>query len=294
MCKKYNKAITIITLLLVLFISFYLYSQTQQDKDISEKISQHIKIIHLSNEISSYAKRAEGHLFLFLMLGKNSDREKFFIRTSVLNDYIQKIEPLLQDNVILSYSSKLQDYNNKLIISTQNVLSIYDQEKLSLKDFNIKENSVLIQEIHSLSSNIRKTGVELVDLSTSNLQNNKENINKKNKLKHLALGVFLIIILLFLIVIIYQSGKLSMSVKIKEMEKRTIFDATIRSTQHIVFNLLNQMQYFKLEADQSKTFDKEINALYEETMSEGKKLVDQLCSVDVLTAENINKSVYPE
>jgi hypothetical protein len=80
----------------------------------------------------------------------------------------------------------------------------------------------------------------------------------------------------------------------KEEEKRIIFTAAVSSTQHIVFNLINQMQYFKLEADKSNVFDEEVNRLYEETIKEGKELVDRLSAVEELTEENISKSVYPQ
>lgn len=80
----------------------------------------------------------------------------------------------------------------------------------------------------------------------------------------------------------------------KEAEKLAVFNATVRSTQHIVFNLINQMQYFKLVADKTNVFDQKVNKLYEETMKEAKELVDNLSAVDELTEESINRSTYPE
>ena len=78
----------------------------------------------------------------------------------------------------------------------------------------------------------------------------------------------------------------------KEKEKRIIFDATLSSTQHIINNLLNQMQYFKMKADESSVFDDEVNELYNHSMKEGKELFDKLCSVEELTENNISNSVH--
>ncbi len=80
----------------------------------------------------------------------------------------------------------------------------------------------------------------------------------------------------------------------KEKEKRIVFNATVSSTQHILNNLLNQMVYFKMKAEKSNLFDNETIELYEQSMKEGKELVEKLSSVKELTEEKIKKSVYPE
>lgn len=103
-----------------------------------------------------------------------------------------------------------------------------------------------------------------------------------------------IVIVVLLILFGLYTDYHTKSILKKEAEKREIFNATVSSTQHIVFNLINQMQYFKLEADKSNVFDQEVNRMYEETMKEGKELVDKLSAVDELTEENINRSTYPE
>ena len=82
--------------------------------------------------------------------------------------------------------------------------------------------------------------------------------------------------------------------KQKEEEKRVIFNATVTSTQHILNNILNQMQYYKILAEQANAFDDEVSQSYEETIKEGKELVEKLSSVDILTAENIKESVAPQ
>lgn len=102
--------------------------------------------------------------------------------------------------------------------------------------------------------------------------------------------VIVVLLILFGLYADYQTK----SILQKEKEKRILFNATVSSTQHIVFNLLNQMQFYKIEADKSNVFDEEVNTLYEQTMKEGKELVDKLSAVDELTEENIIKSVYPQ
>lgn len=79
-----------------------------------------------------------------------------------------------------------------------------------------------------------------------------------------------------------------------EREKLKIYQATIHSTQHILNNLLNQMQLFRMELENPGTFKDEIKDSFEECFAEGKELVQRLSSVNELTAEDILKSVDPE
>jgi len=102
-----------------------------------------------------------------------------------------------------------------------------------------------------------------------------------------------IIIIVLLIAFGIYADKTTKAMLKKEHEKRVVFNATISSTQHILNNLLNQMQYFKLMADESKAFDSKIQAQYDNTMLEGKELVDKLSAVEELTEANIKASVEP-
>ena len=80
----------------------------------------------------------------------------------------------------------------------------------------------------------------------------------------------------------------------KEKEKREIYLATAGSAQHIINNLLNQMQLFKMEAEANTELNEGVVALYDNAINEGKFLVKKLSSIDVLTREKIKQSVYPE
>ncbi len=80
----------------------------------------------------------------------------------------------------------------------------------------------------------------------------------------------------------------------KEKEKRVIYKTTMQSTQYILNDLLNQMQYFKMIVDDSNVFDNKTNELYEKMIKEEKELLYELSSVEELTEESIIASVYPK
>lgn len=103
-----------------------------------------------------------------------------------------------------------------------------------------------------------------------------------------------IVIVVILICFGIYADKHTKSIIEKEKDKRIIFEATVRSTQHILNNLLNQMQSFKMEADEINAFDDEVLQTFENTILEGKELVIKLSSVEELTEKNIIDSVYPK
>jgi len=80
----------------------------------------------------------------------------------------------------------------------------------------------------------------------------------------------------------------------KEEEKRKIYLATVTATQHVMNNFLNQMQLFRLEAEEKDCLNDEAAALLDPLIREGAEQIQKLASVKELTEENIRRSVYPE
>ena len=87
----------------------------------------------------------------------------------------------------------------------------------------------------------------------------------------------------------YQTKKILKS----EREKRIVFHATVSASQHILNNLLNHMQYFKIKMDESDSFDEETTRLFNESLTDAEELVIKLSTVEELTEDRIKDSVYP-
>ena len=79
-----------------------------------------------------------------------------------------------------------------------------------------------------------------------------------------------------------------------ERAKREIFLATVSSTQHVLNNLLNQMQLVFLDASKTHKLSDETRKLLEQSIKESKEQVDKLSSVTKLDAKTIKKSVQPD
>ena len=102
----------------------------------------------------------------------------------------------------------------------------------------------------------------------------------------MRLGI-VVLMIIFGIYADIQTGKLLA----KEQEKREVFIAMVSSTQHILNNLLNQMQVALVDADGVKALDDETRKLLKQALIKGKEQVIQLSSVTELDGVTIRKSI---
>ncbi|WP_297766560.1 hypothetical protein [uncultured Muriicola sp.] len=64
------------------------------------------------------------------------------------------------------------------------------------------------------------------------------------------------------------------------MEKVEIYTSMLQANNHILNNFLNKMYLFKMEADESKDFDKEILAEYSGIIDETKAQIKNLEGIE--------------
>jgi diguanylate cyclase (GGDEF)-like protein len=167
-------------LLLILLLSSY-YGAYQLSKSITNS-NKHLETITIANNISSFVKRAEGHLFLYLTLGNKSDRDKFFSRIDSLKVNLSKLKgdtnfdadtKLDSANEIFYLGIGLIDYKDKSISNNADFLFESHKEKLLL--------------FHRLSSEIRVTGVNLTNQTTTQLNKSSETILEQSKIIYILL-----------------------------------------------------------------------------------------------------------
>ena len=82
--------------------------------------------------------------------------------------------------------------------------------------------------------------------------------------------------------------------RIKELEKREVFRATISAMHHIVLNFLNSAQVFRHEASKCKGFSRSKIREFDEISKKCCDEVENLGAVEELTKEGIEKTVYPK
>lgn len=82
--------------------------------------------------------------------------------------------------------------------------------------------------------------------------------------------------------------------KEKQLEAIRIHSSMTSASQHILNNLLNQMQIIRIEALSSNDFDKELIKLYDVAIDEAQSLIQRLSRVEKITGDNIWASVDPQ
>lgn len=102
---------------------------------------------------------------------------------------------------------------------------------------------------------------------------------------------------LFIIVLIAAFGffadNRARRIKATEREKHDVYVATVRSTQHILNNLMNQLQLAFLDLEKEHCLESDTRRLLEQSIREGKEQVERLSTVTEITSESIEDSVRP-
>ena len=169
--KKKIIAGFLITILLVIVVGWFgLYAIQQIAGSFDDFEDYEIKL-DAAAEASSYAKRAEGHLLLYLMLKNETDKEKFPQRHSsleekiaILDEEVTLSEAKEQINILKSCCEEILEYGNHLI-------QLHDENP---EIFNSTNHTELIRKFHDASSGARKASVEIVDIKTSALSQDIE------------------------------------------------------------------------------------------------------------------------
>ena len=205
-------------LVFLLFISIGIIISDEFDTDveINQHIDSHLKLVGMANETSGYAKRAEGHLFLYLMLENPADRDKFFKRVEKIRELVQQMNTILPDNEELQMLDSISSETEKLEADGNKLLELFDQSKAHKQNQNqgmdFSGHAAIIKSFHDSSSKIRKLGVELVNHSTGILNENTNKINDSKKLNLYSQLLLIFITLTILVLLVYQSGKLTSSI----------------------------------------------------------------------------------
>ncbi len=79
-----------------------------------------------------------------------------------------------------------------------------------------------------------------------------------------------------------------------EHEKVKIYKAMLSSAHHVLNNFLNQMLLFKITAEDTPGFDKEVLDLYDVVMEEAKEQISALSSITEVSEERIKEAVRPK
>lgn len=250
-------------LLLTLLMSSY-YGAYQLTRSITNH-SEHMETISIANNISSFVKRAEGHLFLYLTLGNKSDRDKFFSRMDSLKINLSK----LKNNNEFDADTKL-DSANEMFYLGMGLIDYKDKSISKNPDFLFESHKEKLLSLHRLSSEIRVAGVDLVNITTTQINKSSETILEHSKIIYIILLLSGVVCLLLIVLQIkkrsddleysqklaYDLDKLSNTDELTKIGNRRSFNSVfitewqraIRNKKSIALMIID-IDFFKLYND---------------------------------------------
>jgi len=112
-------------------------------------------------EVSSYAKRAEGHMFLFVTLHDPVDRKAFFKMCELLQVQLGVLEQRVRDPGGEALVRKARAQAMRLLSIGQVLLRSYDETRQSGGAWRLETHEQQIDAFHHASSTVRRCGVQL-------------------------------------------------------------------------------------------------------------------------------------
>lgn len=151
-------------IIIVLVVAIGIFGMLSR-KDIVksfESAEKHFRsIITSATEASSYAKRAESHLILFLTFHDRSDREKFFDRYNSLVEEIKIMDKAVTVPEAREIVEGIKADTVRLLPAGESLLKAYDRDMSQSGRFIPAEHEKEIRALNEIASNIRQHGVDL-------------------------------------------------------------------------------------------------------------------------------------
>jgi PAS domain S-box-containing protein len=158
---------SILIILLVLAVGIYGLNASKEIAASFEGGEEHFRsIVSAATEASSYAKRAEGHLMLYVTLHDEADRENFFIQHTSLLEQVVILDERAKFTEARVILDNIKSNTDELVIAGNSLLEAYDEDMAKTGVFETEKYEELILALHDAASAIRRDGIELADFET--------------------------------------------------------------------------------------------------------------------------------
>lgn len=175
-------------------------------------------IIEASGEVSSYAKRAEGHALLFLTLHNESDRQKFYMRIASLREQNSIINARVRNPQARKILDDIKYQTDELQSIGESLFQAYDYETYTTGNFEAKNHEELIQKLDNAAAEIRNDGLELAKIEVA-MKTEQEQIAKRNASYLYNMSLIIILLAVFMALVlgyIFSKNIVDPVIKLKE------------------------------------------------------------------------------
>ncbi|MEW5747016.1 MAG: PAS domain S-box protein [Nitrospirota bacterium] len=132
-----------------------------------ESRERHLRsIVSAATEASSYAKRAEGHLMLFLLLHQEKDRAKFFSRYVSLQEQIAVLDKKVRIPEARSIVERMKIEAEELLPAGERLIEAHERDLKRTGRFEPEQHKAMIGALSRIASRLREHGIKLAALET--------------------------------------------------------------------------------------------------------------------------------
>jgi len=155
----------VLSIVLISLIGIYTLNINQKIIKLFEDEDRYFKdIATAATELSSYAKRAEGHLLLYLVLHRQSDKDKFPRRMASLQERVLILDQKIQNHEARTILDNIKANSAEVVTAGNALIAYHDQSMGDSGAFKLGQYRDEVFRLHDNFSAIRKYGVELATL----------------------------------------------------------------------------------------------------------------------------------
>jgi len=148
--------------LLVLAVGLFALIANKQLARSYESDEKHFNIIvAAATEVTSYVKRAEGHLIMFLIFHDQEDKEKFFKRYESLQEQIMILDRVIRNPEARIIFGKIKSSAGEVLSVGEVLIKTYNADMKKTGRFGPEKHAELVRKFYELTSETRGYGVEL-------------------------------------------------------------------------------------------------------------------------------------
>lgn len=158
--QKIILSFLIVSLLVVIVGFIGLYSNNTVIESFKNGEQHFGPILSASNEVSSFAKRAEGHTFLYLTLHNKTDRKKALDRIESLREQLKIIESNIKNPQAIALVNESKKQTDEMQSIIEELFKFHDTEMEQNGTFDFNSHEKLIRKLDDISAEIRRNGLE--------------------------------------------------------------------------------------------------------------------------------------
>ncbi|MFC1884907.1 hypothetical protein ACFL2O_09055 [Thermodesulfobacteriota bacterium] len=227
---------------IMILIVVYALSASQQILVSFEQGEKHFKdITTAATEVSSYAKKAEGHLFLYLVLHRKTDKERFPERIASLHGQISILDAKIKNPEAEAILKKIKKNTGGLLPAGNALISDHDKTLKKGGEFNLDAYWEEIFKLHENFLAVRKNAVELAEFEIRSEDKLKSSIFENTARLRLFLLLLIILITGFTLYLGYVLNRMITTLN-KEIASRKEAEGILQEERNKLIEALDQVK----------------------------------------------------